>query len=227
MPAARQALLTAARAALDHRPWPVIRMAEVAAAARVSRQTLYNEFGGKDGLARALARRAADGYLAGAERVLRGAPGGADVPERLASLAQWTVDAARADPLVRAVLTGCWDDRFPAPAGILPAGALPAGAVPRRRRPGPAPVPTPEELLGQVRERAVRVLSAGRHPGDAAALARACETAARLALSWVVAPAGPDRVAELVRGVVPRPVPRPGPHRTPEVSARSRRAGAR
>ncbi len=39
-------------------------MVDVAAAAGVSRQTLYNEFGSKDGLARALVRREADGYLA-------------------------------------------------------------------------------------------------------------------------------------------------------------------
>ncbi|MGQ5228634.1 helix-turn-helix domain-containing protein, partial [Streptomyces sp. yara] len=39
------------------RPWSAVRMVDVAAAAGVSRQTLYNEFGSKDGLARALVRR--------------------------------------------------------------------------------------------------------------------------------------------------------------------------
>lgn len=47
MPAARESLLEAAGAALAARPWPSVRMVEIAAAAGVSRQTLYNEFGGK------------------------------------------------------------------------------------------------------------------------------------------------------------------------------------
>ncbi|MFF5785117.1 TetR family transcriptional regulator, partial [Streptomyces sp. NPDC012693] len=47
MATAREALLDAALAALAHRPWSVVRMADLAAAARVSRQTLYNEFGSK------------------------------------------------------------------------------------------------------------------------------------------------------------------------------------
>ena len=74
MPAARESLLDAAYMALLRRPWSAVRMVDVAAAAGVSRQTLYNEFGSKDGLARALVRREADGYLAGVERVLA-APG--------------------------------------------------------------------------------------------------------------------------------------------------------
>src|SRR5690606_13349312 len=57
MPAARESLLDAAYAALARRPWSAVRMVDVAAAAGVSRQTLYNEFGSKDGLARALVRR--------------------------------------------------------------------------------------------------------------------------------------------------------------------------
>ncbi|MFD7099843.1 TetR family transcriptional regulator, partial [Streptomyces xanthophaeus] len=42
MPEARESLLEAAAAALTARPWPAVRMVEVAAAAGVSRQTLYN-----------------------------------------------------------------------------------------------------------------------------------------------------------------------------------------
>ncbi|KIF03224.1 TetR family transcriptional regulator, partial [Streptomyces sp. RSD-27] len=63
MSAARESLLEAAEAALSARPWPAVRMVEVATSAGFSRQTLYNEFGGKDGLGRALVRRAADRYL--------------------------------------------------------------------------------------------------------------------------------------------------------------------
>ncbi|WP_146058254.1 helix-turn-helix domain-containing protein, partial [Streptomyces sp. SM9] len=47
----RAALLIAAEAHLARRPWSAVRMGEVAASAGVSRQTLYNEFGSKEGLA--------------------------------------------------------------------------------------------------------------------------------------------------------------------------------
>lgn len=112
MPAAREALLDAALSALSTLPWTAVRMVDVAAAAGVSRQTLYNEFGSKDGLARALIRRAADGYLAGAERAL-GAPGAAGAGP--AELALWTVRAARANDLVKALLTGFWGSGYPGP----------------------------------------------------------------------------------------------------------------
>ncbi|WP_143570476.1 TetR/AcrR family transcriptional regulator, partial [Streptomyces acidiscabies] len=125
MPSARESLLDAAFAALARRSWSTVRMVDVAAAAGVSRQTLYNEFGSKDGLARALVRREADGYLAGVERAF--AEEG-DVSERLALLAEWTVAHARDNPLVRAMLTGCWSERLPAPPlrAVLSATAVPA-----------------------------------------------------------------------------------------------------
>src|SRR5690606_11304926 len=95
MPAARESLLDAAYAALARRPWSAVRMVDVAAAAGVSRQTLYNEFGSKDGLARALVRRETDGYLPGVDRALtrHGAP-----LERPTATAEWTVAAAGRRP---------------------------------------------------------------------------------------------------------------------------------
>ncbi|WP_157865098.1 TetR/AcrR family transcriptional regulator, partial [Streptomyces prasinopilosus] len=92
MPAARESLLDAAYAALAHRPWSAVRMVDVAATAGVSRQTLYNEFGGKEGLARALVRREADGYLAGVDHALTVHD---DPRERLAAAAEWTTAASR------------------------------------------------------------------------------------------------------------------------------------
>ncbi|MEV6400687.1 TetR/AcrR family transcriptional regulator, partial [Streptomyces sp. NPDC051907] len=113
MPTARESLLNAALAALADQPWSGVRMVDVASAAGVSRQTLYNEFGSKDGLARALVRREADGYLHGVDRVL--AAQAAGTADRLVSVAEWTVGQARARPLLRALLTGCWGERLPAP----------------------------------------------------------------------------------------------------------------
>lgn len=200
MPTAREALLDAAHAALATRPWPAVRMVDVAAAAEVSRQTLYNEFGSKDGLARALLRRAADTYLAGVERALGSAGGAGD---RLAATAAWTVRATRANALVRGLLTGCWGERSPRPAHPV---RPPASLVPAQRRADAGP-PTPAELLGQVRDRAVAALDEGRPPHDPAALTVTCELALRLALSYAIVPPPPGTAGDgvpLVREVVER-----------------------
>ncbi|MCX4743196.1 TetR/AcrR family transcriptional regulator [Streptomyces antibioticus] len=200
MPAARESLLDAAFAALARRPWSAVRMVDVAATAGVSRQTLYNEFGSKEGLARALVRREADGYLAGAERALA-MPG--DVRERLTATARWTVCAARDNALVRAVLTGCWSERLPSPT----LSAVPSSsAVPAQRR-ADGPLPSPGDLMAAVRDRAVAALGGpGAARADMAELARSCELAVRLALSCVAAPppGDEDGVAELVRGALQR-----------------------
>ncbi|MFJ6559436.1 TetR/AcrR family transcriptional regulator [Streptomyces sp. NPDC091412] len=198
MPAARESLLDAAYTALTRRPWAAVRMVDVAAAAGVSRQTLYNEFGSKEGFARALVRREADGYLIGVDRALT-IP--ADPRERLTAAAEWTVSAARDNALVKAMLTGCWSERLPLPA----LAAVPSfSAVPAQRR-ADGPLPSPGDFVAIVRDRAVTLLSAPGTPrADTLELARACELVIRLALSCVAAP--PDRggVAELVRGALSR-----------------------
>ncbi|WP_206313134.1 TetR/AcrR family transcriptional regulator [Streptomyces sp. JB150] len=204
MPAARESLLDAAYRALARRPWPAVRMVEVAAAAGVSRQTLYNEFGSKDGLARALVRREADACLAGVDRALT-AP--ADTAERLTATAEWIAAAARENALVRALLTGCWSERLPAPALT----AVPSTAnVPAQRR-ADGPLPSPGDFVALVRDRAVAVLTGpGEGPGhddgkaESGELARCCELVVRVALSCVAAPPGEGGIAELVRHVLPR-----------------------
>ncbi|MFE1945099.1 TetR/AcrR family transcriptional regulator [Streptomyces massasporeus] len=198
MPAARESLLDAAYTALVRRPWSAVRMVDVAAAAGVSRQTLYNEFGSKDGLARALVRREADGFLAGVDRALTGH---SDPRDRLTATAEWTASAARENLLVRAMLTGCWSERLPAPALT----AVPsASAVPAQRR-ADGPLPSPGDLVALVRDRAVGFLAApGTAKSDSADLARSCELAVRLALSCVAAPPGEGGVADLVRSALQR-----------------------
>ncbi|MEU1940300.1 TetR/AcrR family transcriptional regulator [Streptomyces coeruleorubidus] len=196
MPAARESLLDAAYAALARRPWSAVRMVDVAAAAGVSRQTLYNEFGSKDGLARALVRREADGYLAGVDRALTGH---SDLRDRLTATAEWITSAARENTLVRAMLTGCWSERLPSPA----LSAVPsASAVPAQRR-ADGPLPSPGDFVALVRDRAVTVLAGPGIPkSDTADLARSCELAVRLALSCVAAPPGEGGVAGLVHSVL-------------------------
>ncbi|MEU6670835.1 helix-turn-helix domain-containing protein [Streptomyces sp. NPDC046727] len=198
MPAARESLLDAAYTALARRPWSAVRMVDVAASAGVSRQTLYNEFGSKDGLARALVRREADGYLAGVERALTGP---AEARDRLTATAEWTAALARDNALVRAMLTGCWTERLPTP----PLTAVPStSTVPAQRR-ADGPLPAPRDFVRIVRDRAVTVLAGpGAAPSDTAELLRSCELVVRLALSCVAAPPGEGGMEELVRAVLPR-----------------------
>ncbi|MGW6690288.1 TetR/AcrR family transcriptional regulator [Streptomyces sp. NPDC054961] len=198
MPTARESLLEAAGAALSARPWPAVRMVDVAASAGVSRQTLYNEFAGKTGLGHALVRRDAAWYLDGVERALL-SPGGR--AERLVAVAEWTLRASQARPLVRALLTGCWNGNLPVPAG-------------RGVRPG-LPALGPGELVRSVRERASAAFAPAREPGRAQGRepvrepgreqeqwAQRCELAVRLAMSYLLAPAdvpGRPGSAELLR----------------------------
>ncbi|MFI7409133.1 TetR/AcrR family transcriptional regulator [Streptomyces sp. NPDC049627] len=198
MPAARESLLDAAYTALARRPWSAVRMVDVAAAAGVSRQTLYNEFGSKEGLARALVRREADGYLAGIDRALATH---SDARDRLTATAEWTAALARDNALVRAMLTGCWSERLPSPT----LSAVPSSsAVPAQRR-ADGPLPSPGDFVAIVRDRAVAVLSGpGVNKSDTADLARSCELVVRLALSCVAAPPGEGGVSDLVRSALHR-----------------------
>ncbi|MEU4208879.1 TetR family transcriptional regulator [Streptomyces sp. NPDC026206] len=222
MPAARELLLDAAFSALGSRPWHGVRMVDVAAAAGVSRQTLYNEFGSKDGLARALVRREADAFLVGVQRSLAEtlAGGGADAADCCAAAALWTLRTARTNPFVRAALTGCRGDRLP-PAAAPP---LPPPRTPRDARPLRGG-PTPGALVERIRDSALGALGAVGALGGAApqqtpagtdGTRRACEAAVRLTLSYVVAPAATDEeaardVARLVRALTGQQVSGPSP----------------
>ncbi|MFE4534344.1 TetR/AcrR family transcriptional regulator [Streptomyces scopuliridis] len=242
MPTAREALLRSALAALAELPWSAIRMVDVASGAGVSRQTLYNEFGSKDGLARALMRREADRYLHGVERLLGER---ADAADRLVAVAEWTVGEARARPLLRALLTGCWGEWLPAPPPARAATAT--SAVPAQRRADAGP-PGTADLVALVRDRSAAALRQDprdqsqrdhgpRDPGrpdpgrpdrgqrdrDRDELLYRCELAVRLALAHLIAP-GAESVGPLVRTAVTAPLR--APLRAP-LSAPSPRAGAR
>jgi AcrR family transcriptional regulator len=193
MPTARESLLDAASAALGRRPWTAIRMVEVAAAAGVSRQTLYNEFRNKDGLARALVRRESETYLAGVDRALALARlSGADAGECFAAAAGWTLRTARRSPLVRAALVGAGGPRDADLVGAFQRRAVAALEAQFPQLRGSATPPRPADAPGSD-------------------IAWACEAAVRLTLSYVVAPgAGGDqaaclRVAHLVRSLLAGP----------------------
>ncbi|MFJ9027991.1 TetR/AcrR family transcriptional regulator [Streptomyces sp. NPDC102274] len=232
MPTAREALLRSALAALAELPWSAIRMVDVASGAGVSRQTLYNEFGSKDGLARALMRWETDRYLHGVERLLGERAAAAD---RLVAIAEWTVGEARARPLLRALLTGCWGEWLPAPPPAREATVT--STVPAQRRADAGP-PGTAALVALVRDRSAAALRQDqrdqnqRHQGqrdhgqrdyDRDELLYRCELAVRLALAHLIAP-GAESVGPLVRTAVTAPLR--VPPRAP-LSAPSPRAGAR
>ncbi|MFB7499570.1 TetR/AcrR family transcriptional regulator [Streptomyces sp. NPDC056161] len=198
MPAARESLLDAAYRALAQRPWSAVRMVDVAAAAGVSRQTLYNEFGSKEGLARALVRREADGYLAGVERALSD---GLEPRDRLTATVEWTAAVARDNPIVRAMLTGCWSERLPTPT----LSAVPSSSAAPAQRRADGPLPSPGDFVRIVRDRALASLTGpgAVRPGSAELL-RSCELVVRLALSCVAAPPAEGRIADLVRDALHR-----------------------
>jgi AcrR family transcriptional regulator len=112
MPDIRESLLDAAYDLAVTTGWQRARMVDVAAAAGVSRQTLYDQFGGRDGLARALAMRETQRFLDGVERAMGAHPD--DVVRALEAAAAFALTAARGNPLIRAILTENGD------VGLLP-----------------------------------------------------------------------------------------------------------
>lgn len=89
-------------------PWHEVTMAKLASAAGLSRQTVYNEFGTKQGLARAVALVVAQRLLVDFEEA---ADGHGDMEEALAAGLRVAFDHAADTPLVRAVLTGVAGDQ--------------------------------------------------------------------------------------------------------------------
>jgi len=66
----RDRLLDAGRERLGDRAWADVTMAEIAAAAGVSRQTLYNEFGSRDAFGQALLIREGSRFLDAVEQAI-------------------------------------------------------------------------------------------------------------------------------------------------------------
>ena len=99
----RSRLLEAVASLLRERAWADVTMAQVARAAGVSRQTVYNEFGSRPELAQAYVLWEADRFLASVDDAVRGH---LDDPVRAVSAAFETFLAAAHDhPLVRALVT--------------------------------------------------------------------------------------------------------------------------
>lgn len=100
----RDTLLDAARRELEQRAWSEVTMADIAAAAGVSRQTLYKEFGSRDEFAQAFVLREAERFIAAVETALD-----AHLDDPIAALTAafgLFLAAAADDPLIRAAIAG-------------------------------------------------------------------------------------------------------------------------
>ena len=115
--------------------WRGLRLQDVADGIGVSRQTLYNEFTSKQGLAAALVLRRTEEFLAGLEAALEGED---DLYRAWAGAVRTTLDTVGRDPLLRVLLTGQGvEDLLPLPTseaqlrglGVHDDGAAHGGAV--------------------------------------------------------------------------------------------------
>jgi AcrR family transcriptional regulator len=97
----RDSVLDAVGELLARQAWSDVTMGEVAERAGVSRQTLYNAFGGRRELAQAYVMREAERFMADAEEAIRSNAG--DPPAALARATEVFLAAAAEHPLVRAM----------------------------------------------------------------------------------------------------------------------------
>jgi len=98
----RDRLLDAGRDQLGERTWAQVTMAEIATAAGVSRQTLYNEFGTRDEFAQALVIREGSRFLDAVEEAIDENAG--DPRTALTAALERFLTIARDDPFVRLLL---------------------------------------------------------------------------------------------------------------------------
>ena len=179
----RAALLDAAYDAAVTTGWAATRMADVARAAGTSRQTLYAEFGTKDGLAQALALREAARFVDGSEAALTGHEG--TPSEAIAASTEWALRVAREDPLIKAALT---DDSA---GGLLPYLTTRS-----------------DQLLAAVTARNVEYLQSHWPDLPVDDLAFVADTLVRLTVSHIVTPAAPaDVTARSIAHLVDRLLP--------------------
>jgi AcrR family transcriptional regulator len=100
----RDSILNGMRDLLLSRDWSSITLSDVAAAAGISRQTIYNEFGSRQGLAQGYAMRLADSLVDAVENAITGNVG--DIYAAFLEGFRDFFTESAADPLVISLLTG-------------------------------------------------------------------------------------------------------------------------
>jgi AcrR family transcriptional regulator len=160
------ALDVAAEEVLTH-GWDGLQMRAVATRIGVSRQTLYNTFGDKHGLAHALIMRLLDRFLDGINAAVAGE---STLRDRWEATVRFTLEKAVDEPLLRAVLTGTSSDEF------LPLLTSDGGPLVTRARDH------------------VATTMASHHPElDRTSLTEVAESITRLTISHIVLPLHPPR----------------------------------
>ncbi|MGW4948354.1 TetR family transcriptional regulator [Actinoplanes sp. NPDC004185] len=163
----REAIVDAAQAAAVSQGWAAVKMADVADAVGVSRQTVYNEFGTKAGVAEALTAREVSRFV-DAVRAELVAHGG-DIRAGGEAAILRTLTEAADNPLVKAILTGTQGDD-----GLLPY------------------LTTRSELVLTTASAVVRDWASAHVPAAGEdTVAAAAESIVRLVLSHVVLPSAP------------------------------------
>ncbi|MEV0455822.1 TetR family transcriptional regulator [Catellatospora methionotrophica] len=176
----RAAIVAAARELTVTDGWTQVRLAGVAELVGVSRQTVYNEFGGRAGLASALADAEIELFTAGLRAALFAH--GSHVRAAVTAAVRFALDEAAANPLVRVILTGSRGGADPLLPYLTTRSdvVLAAAAVPLLEWAG-AHLPAVEP----------------------AALAFAVDTVIRLAVSHIVLPQWPaGHTADALAGLV-------------------------
>lgn len=172
---ARERLMDAAYAEVVSGGWAHQRMADIAAAARVSRQTLYNVFGSKEGLLQAVVVREVNALLDRVVRLLE--EKGQSPPHAVSQATRLVLLSARDNPLLHAVVTGDHE--------LLPV------------------LTTRSEPLLEVLGERITALFEERCPELAASEAEAAaDVALRLTVSYSLQPIDPDEAARRVGAVV-------------------------
>jgi AcrR family transcriptional regulator len=162
----RDTLLDAARELLVERQWSQITMADIARAAGVSRQTLYNELRSRDEFVQSLVLREEARLIAAVEATIR-----AQLDDPVQALSQAFnvfLIAAAEDPLIRRVLSEDGTD------GLLP-------LITTRGRP---------VIEGAVADLGAIIISCWPHV-QRAQVKLLSECLVRLAISYVMLPSGP------------------------------------
>jgi AcrR family transcriptional regulator len=171
----RETLLAAGRDEVQQRPWSEITMADIAAAAGVSRQTLYKEFGSRDEFAQALVIGEGERFLDAVDAAVREH---LDDPRAAVGAALETfLRTAGEDPLVRILLS---DDGT---AGLLP-------FVTTQGMP----------VVQWATARLTATIESGWPQAPAAKARLLAESLVRLAISHVTAPAGPPEATAAQTG---------------------------
>jgi AcrR family transcriptional regulator len=100
----RDTLLDAANDLLRDRPWRETTMADIASAAGVSRQTLYKEFGSRQGFAQAYILRESEHFLTAVEQAVAQH---ADAPRKaLTAGVEVFLTVAAEEPVIKAIVAG-------------------------------------------------------------------------------------------------------------------------